>query len=146
MARNYTVSTRIKRPVEEVFKALVSADQQVRYFTDRSSGDLQEGQVVTWFWQQWGENQVAVVEVIPHRRIVLSIDSVEWEKTVDDSYEVRIVFELEALEDGSTRLSISEQGWKQDAAGIKASHQNCEGWTHMCACLKAYLEHGIDLR
>jgi hypothetical protein len=43
-------------------------------------------------------------------------------------------------------LSISEQGWKTDAPGIKGSLDNCGGWTHMAMCLKAYIEHGIDLR
>jgi len=50
------------------------------------------------------------------------------------------------LEDGATMLSISEEGWKTDAEGLKGSHDNCGGWTHMVMCLKAYIEHGIDLR
>ena len=43
-------------------------------------------------------------------------------------------------------LSISESGWKTDREGLKGSHDNCSGWTHMAMCLKAYLEHGLDLR
>ncbi len=46
----------------------------------------------------------------------------------------------------STMLSISEQGWLTDEAGLKGSHDNCSGWTHMALCLKAFVEHGIDLR
>ncbi|MDE0753961.1 MAG: hypothetical protein OSB26_04830 [Woeseiaceae bacterium] len=57
-----------------------------------------------------------------------------------------VVFEFEALDESSTRLSISEEGWKTNAAGLKASHDNCGGWMHMGTCLKAWMEHEIDLR
>jgi uncharacterized protein YndB with AHSA1/START domain len=77
--------------------------------------------------------------------IELALDSKEWEKTQSEAYEVLVIFEFEELEDG-TMLSISEQGWKTDAPGIKGSLDNCGGWTHMAMCLKAYIEHGIDLR
>ena len=88
---------------------------------------------------------VAVSKTKPAALIELAIDSREWDKTKDEAYEVLVIFEFEELEDG-TMLSISEQGWKTDADGLKASHDNCGGWTHMAMCLKAYIEHGIDLR
>lgn len=77
--------------------------------------------------------------------IELALDPKEWKKTQDDSYEVLVIFEFEEVE-GGTMLSISEKGWKTDAEGLKGSHDNCGGWTHMSMCLKAYLEHAIDLR
>ncbi len=42
--------------------------------------------------------------------------------------------------------SHSEEGWKTDEAGLKASHENCGGWSQTLTYLKAYIEHGIDLR
>ena len=48
--------------------------------------------------------------------------------------------------DGSTLLSISEAGWRTDKDGLRGSHDNCGGWTHIAMCMKAWLEHGIDLR
>ncbi len=74
------------------------------------------------------------------------MDSNEWHKTTGRSYDVVVTLEFEALDNGGTRLSISEAGWMTDAEGLKGSHDNCSGWTHMAMCLKAYLEHGIDLR
>ena len=65
---------------------------------------------------------------------------------MNESYPVKVIFEFEALDDGNTMLSISEEGWKTDADGLKGSHDNCGGWTHMAMCLKAWIEHGIDLR
>ena len=43
MSRNYTVSSRINRPVNEVFAAVVEHEQLVEVFHGRSSGNLAEG-------------------------------------------------------------------------------------------------------
>ena len=146
MTRNYTVRTKILRPVAEVFDAIVSSDKLCNYFTDRSSGDLKKGDEIRWRWNHYGENPVVVNEVIPNERIQLTLDAKKWKKTKNEAYDVTIIFEFEELEDGNTMLSISEEGWKTDADGLKGSHDNCSGWTHMANCLKAWIEHGIDLR
>lgn len=146
MARNYTVQTRIMRPIAEVFDSIVSKEKMMKYFVDGASEDLQEGATVKWRWNHYGESAVVVTTIEPNSLIVLTIDSHEWDKTKDESYDVAVIFELEELEEGGTLLSISEEGWKTDADGLKGSHDNCGGWMHMSLCLKAWLEHGIDLR
>jgi uncharacterized protein YndB with AHSA1/START domain len=145
VARNYTVQTKIKRPVADVFDAVVSSERMKKYFIDGASSDLVEGEEVTWRWDHYGQNPVTVRKVVENKLIELALDSREWDKTKDEAYEVLVIFEFEELDDG-TMLSISEQGWKTDADGLKGSHENCGGWTHMAMCLKAYIEHGIDLR
>ena len=146
MSRNYTVSTQIRKPVQEVFNAVVVSDVLNRYFTDKSSGDLKEGERIRWHWDHYGELSVVVKRIVENELIELTLDSKEWEKTTEDAYEVLVIFEFEARDDGSTRMSISEQGWRTDAEGLKGSHDNCSGWTHMAMCMKAWLEHGIDIR
>ena len=133
------------RPVADVFDAIVSSERMKKYFVNGASSDLIEGETVTWLWDHYGENPITVRKIVENELIELALDSREWEKTKDEAYEVLVIFELEELEDG-TMLSISEQGWKTDADGLKGSHDNCGGWTHMAMCLKAYIEHGIDLR
>jgi len=145
VSRNYTVQTKIKRPVADVFDAVVSSERMKNYFVDGASSDLIEGKEVTWRWDHYGENPVVVRKIVENELVELAIDSREWDKTKDEAYEVLVIFEFEELEDG-TMLSISEQGWKTDADGLKGSHDNCGGWTHMAMCIKAYIEHGIDLR
>jgi uncharacterized protein YndB with AHSA1/START domain len=145
MARNYTVSTRISKPVADVFDAVVSSDKLARYFASGSS-DLVEGTTVIWHWEGYGEAPVVVEKVVENQRIELTLDSKKWQKTKEDSYAVSIIFEFEALDDGGTMLSISEDGWKTDQEGLKASHDNCGGWQHMGLSLKVWIEHGIDLR
>ena len=45
MSRNYTVQTRIARPVADVFDAIVSSDRMKRYFVNGASSDLVEGKM-----------------------------------------------------------------------------------------------------
>ena len=146
MARNFTVSTRVARPIEEVFRAVTSSEILCRYFCERASGDLLPGTQVTWGWEHWGSYSVLVDKVIPNERIELVLDSKAWKKTTAVAYDVRVILEFSSLEDGGTLVSISEEGWRTDAEGLKGSHDNCGGWQHMLDCLKGYLEHEIDLR
>jgi len=146
MARNYTVSTKIQKPVADVFDAVVSSEKLCNFFTDKASGNLEQGREILWHWDHYGELPVVVDEVTANERIVLTLDSKTWEKTKSESYDVKIILEFEPLEDSHTMLSISEEGWKTDADGLKGSHDNCSGWTHMAMCLKGWIEHGIDLR
>jgi len=147
MARNYTVQTKILRPVADVFDAIVSSDRLCNYFTNQASGDLVEGAEIRWRWDHYDvELPVVVDKIISNELIELTLDSEVWKKTLTESYPVKVIFEFEALEDGNTMLSISEAGWKIDADGLKGSHDNCGGWTHMAMCLKGWIEHGIDLR
>ncbi|WP_223181498.1 hypothetical protein [Sphingopyxis sp. LK2115] len=51
-----------------------------------------------------------------------------------------------ALDDGRTLVEIAEEGWRENQGALKASYGHCEGWTQMLCALKAWLEHGINLR
>ena len=146
MARNYTVQTKIRRPVAEVFDAVVAKEKMLNYFVDGASDDLKEGATIRWHWNHYGENPVVVRKVVKNKLIELTLNSGEWDKTSGEAYDVSVIFEFEALDDDNTLLSISEDGWKTDADGLKGSHDNCGGWTHMAMCLKAWIEHDIDLR
>jgi uncharacterized protein YndB with AHSA1/START domain len=54
--------------------------------------------------------------------------------------------QFEPLEDGRTLVTIAEEGWRETPAGLKASYGNCEGWMQALCAMKAWLEHGINLR
>ncbi|MEQ1830381.1 MAG: SRPBCC domain-containing protein [Pirellula sp.] len=144
--RNYTVQTKIARPVSEVFEAVIDDRQLARYFVDKASGPLREGQEIVWHWGQWGDYPVIVKRIVRNERIELELDTVAWKKLTTGSYPVMVIMEFESLSETTTMISISEAGWLHDEPGYKASHENCGGWTHMSICLKAYLEHAIDLR
>jgi hypothetical protein len=41
---------------------------------------------------------------------------------------------------------VTEHGWRETQTGLNGSYGNCMGWTQMICALKAWLEHGINLR
>ena len=101
MARNYTVRTKILRPVADVFDAVVSSDKLCNYFTESASSDLEENAEVRWRWRHYDAELSVVVDRVDANKLVqLTLDSRGWKKTTDESYPVKVIFEFEALEDG----------------------------------------------
>jgi hypothetical protein len=47
-------------------------------------------------------------------------------------------------EKGRTVVRVFEAGWK--AAHVDGALENCGGWSEWLYGLKAYVQHGIDLR
>ena len=145
MAFQFKVAGRIARPVHEVFEAVVDPDQLSEFFTTGgATGRLESGATVTWDFADFpGAFPVHVVEVEPDRRIVL-----RWQASGSeaDPYETTVTLDFEALDDGRTLVTIAEEGWRDGAQGQEASYGNCQGWSQMMCCMKAWLEHGINLR
>ena len=146
MELTFKVAARIAKPVAEVFEAVVNPSQLSRYFTTGGAkGRIEPGATVYWDFHDFpGAFPVSVVEVEPERRIVLRWAASEGAPA--DGYETTVTMSFEPLEDGRTLVSISEEGWRQTEAGLKASYGNCQGWMQMLCALKAYLEYGINLR
>lgn len=147
MDLKFTVSGRIAKPVHEVFEAVADPNKLSGYFTTGGAeGRLETGATVTWDFQDFpGAFPVKVVRVEKDKEIVL-----QWEAAPDDDaagrYDTTVTMRFEALEDGRTLVSIAEEGFRDNATGRKSSYDNCEGWTGMLAAMKAFLEHGINLR
>lgn len=141
MELKFRVAGRVARSVEDVFDAIVDPDKLSGYFTTGGAkGRLKAGATVTWDFHDFpGAFPVRVIEVEKNQKIVLNWDA-------DNGGETRVTMVFTALEDGRTLLQISEEGWTENQEGLKASYGNCEGWTGMLCALKAYLEHGINLR
>ena len=98
MARNYTVQTKIFAPAADVFDAIVSREKLCHYFTDEASSDLVVGAEVKWRWKHYHATLPVVVnKVVPNELIELTINSRAWEKTAEEEYDVRVIFELESL-------------------------------------------------
>ena len=63
-----------------------------------------------------------------------------------DNQELLVEMTLTTKENNSTLVSISEKSRNNDVAGLKWLSGNSFGWSNFLACLKAYLEYGINLR
>jgi len=54
--------------------------------------------------------------------------------------------EFEPKDDYRTLVTIAEEGWRQTERGLQGSYGNCQGWAQMLCAMKAWVEHGINLR
>ena len=141
MERSFEVQLKIRKPVGEVFEAVVDPKKLSGYFTKTASARLAPGATVMWSFPEFeGEFPVKVREVVKDERIVL-----EWESQ-EGGYDTRIEMAFKPLDGGDTMVQIRESGWPDTPMGVKSSYDNCGGWMHMSCCLKAYLEYGINLR
>jgi uncharacterized protein YndB with AHSA1/START domain len=142
MELKFQVQARIAKPVADVFDGVYNPKHLSGYFTKASDGPLAEGTTVHWeFAEAPGAFPVWVTRVVPSKQIVL-----EWQAGDDPTRRNRVEMTFEALDPGATLVKISESGWPDTQKGLDASYGNCMGWSQMLACMKAYLDHGINLR
>lgn len=155
MELKFKVAARIARPVSEVFEAVANPTELSRYFTTGGAkGRLEPGATVTWDFHDFpGAFPVWVTEVEPERRIVLQWEANEGSPADGEDlaaasagYRTTVTMTFEALEEGRTLVTIAEEGWRETEAGLRASYGNCGGWMQMLCALKAYKEHGVNLR
>jgi uncharacterized protein YndB with AHSA1/START domain len=140
MELKFQVQLKIRKPVAEVFDAVVNPRKLSGYFLQEAGGPLVEGATVKWKFAEVAEAfDVVVRRVVKNERIVF-----EWPAAGGYSTKVEMVFK--PLDAADTMVQISEQGWPEDAKNLQASYGNAGGWMHMMACMKAYLEYGINLR
>jgi uncharacterized protein YndB with AHSA1/START domain len=133
------VQERVLRPVGEVFRAIVDPKEMSGYFITGASGPMKAGTTVTWEFADVGARvPVDVVEVDENRRIV-------YESTATGP-RTRVTITLTAVDPGTTQVAIREAGWPLDVEGVRRAQGQTAGWTYFLCCLKAYLQHGINLR
>ncbi len=154
----FQVQTKINKPVDQVFDAVYNPTKLSCYFTTAgSSGPLKEGSTVQWSFEKGHCDKVSVPvtveKAIPNQLIRFKWDASDGEydaKTGEfpkpAGYQNTVEMIFEALDRNETLVRIIEGSWRQTPEGLKASYQNCQGWTHMSSCLKAYLEYDINLR
>ena len=91
---------------------------------------------MTWDFHDFpGAFPVKVVDVVPNKRIVLNWgagdDAPEGEKLPD--HDTTVTMEFEALEDGRTLVSISEEGWRETAKGLEERLRQLRGLDRRCS-------------
>ena len=123
----------------EVFEAIVDPAQMSNYFISRGSGKLEEGKVIMWRFPEFNSEFPVRVARIEKDSFV----SFRWES---DGIDLLVEMTLTARGTGSTVVRITEKSRELDEAGLKWLQGNTAGWANFLACLKAYLEYGINLR
>ena len=144
MDPNYKVWMIVDRPVHEVFEAVADPKELSSYFTTGgASARLEAGKTVTWDFHDYpGAFPVHVKDVVPDERIMF-----EWQGDEPGAKrDISVTMTFTSVEDGRTKVEVAETGWSDSDAGVKASYGNCMGWSQMLAALKAWKDHGINLR
>jgi len=129
----------ILKPVNEVFEGVVDPAKMSNYFISESNGRMESGRELTWRFPEFDMDIHIRVDRIEQDKYI----SFYWEDTGE---ELLVEITLTPAGDSATVVTITEKGKSNDEAGIEWLKRNTEGWTNFLACLKAYLEYGINLR
>jgi uncharacterized protein YndB with AHSA1/START domain len=130
----------IRKPVREVFEALVNPDITTKFWFTKSNGRVEEGKTLEWRWEMYDlTERVKVRSVKKDQLISLAFPGEKMESLVEINFSAR--------DDGNTFVSVVNKNWDMaDPAVIDHVVGATEGWTLVLAAMKALLEHGIALR
>jgi len=126
----------IQKPIEEVFEGIVNPAKMCKYFISESNGRMDAGKDLLWKFPEFPDfYPITNIKVVKPQMI-----SYVW----DPDTVVNIT--LESLEDKSTLVRVNEKGKEMNEENLKWVIENSGGWANFLACIKAYLEYGIELR
>jgi uncharacterized protein YndB with AHSA1/START domain len=128
----------IQKPIEEVFEGIVNPEKMTKYFISESSGRLETGKELIWKFPEFPDEYLVKGIKIETNRSV----SFVW----DEEEETIVSITLEAQPDKSTVVKVTTDGKTNNEDNLKWVIGNTEGWANFLACMKAYLEYGIQLR
>jgi uncharacterized protein YndB with AHSA1/START domain len=128
----------IRKPVAEVFEAIVNPETTTKFWFTKSSGRLEAGKTVRWEWEMYNvSTEVTVKAIEPNERILIEWQGYSGPTTVE--------WKFVALKDG-TFVRVTESGWTGNGDElVKYATDSTQGFSLMLAGLKAYLEHNIEL-
>lgn len=129
----------LQRLPQEVFEAIVDPAKMKNYFISESTGRMEQGKQITWRFPEFEMNVPVRVDIIEKDKYI----SFYWPG--EKNRELLVEITLAPFND-STIVTVTEKSMENDEAGIKWLKGNTEGWANFLACLKAYLEYGINLR
>jgi uncharacterized protein YndB with AHSA1/START domain len=129
----------VAKPVDDVFDAIIDPARMSNYFISQSTGKMEEGERLHWRFPEFDMDVPIRVGKIKENKYV----SYYWE---NDGKELLVEITLTPAHNNTTIVTVTEKEMENDEAGIKWLKGNTEGWANFLACLKAYLEYGINLR
>lgn len=130
----------IGKPSGQVFEAIVDPDIMKNYFISKGTARLEAGTTVYWQFPEFPfDSPVRVLAVEPPRLVRFC-----WDASTGE--ELTVTITLTPRHDGSTVVRVTEMGMADDAAGRAWLVGNTEGWANFLACLKAWMEYGVNLR
>ncbi len=135
-------SLKIQKPVHEVFEAIVDPSKMSNYFISKSTGRMEEEKTLTWQFPEFDMEFPVRIKKIEEDKYI----SFFWNDWEDNSINTLVEITLEPKNGEETLVKVTEGSRENNEAGMKWLKGNTEGWANFLACLKAYLEYGINLR
>jgi len=129
----------IRKPSEEVFRALVDPAITSRFWFTKGSAPLEAGTQVRWDWEMYGASvTVEVKELEENKRILF-----EWNGPANPSF---VEWDLAPRGRDQTFVKVRNWGFAGGTDKIVADAiGSAGGFSFVLAALKAFLEHGIEL-
>jgi uncharacterized protein YndB with AHSA1/START domain len=133
------VAIQILKPANTVYEAIIDPKHMTNYFISKSTGKMEASKTLTWKFPEFEIEFPIHVEKLKQDKYI----SYRWDS---DGEKLLVEMTLEPARDDATVVTITEKSRENDEAGIKWAIGNTGGWANFLACLKAYLEYGINLR
>ena len=128
----------IQKRIEEVFEGIVDPEKMTKYFISESSGRMETGKELFWKFPEFPD-EYPVKEIKIETNCSVSFVWYEEAETI-------VNITLEAQPDNSTVVKVTTDGKPYNDDNLNWVIGNTEGWANFLACMKAYLEYGIQLR
>ncbi|TPI17349.1 SRPBCC family protein [Mesorhizobium sp. B4-1-1] len=127
----------IRRPVADVFEAIIDPAITTKFWFTHSSGRLDEGKTVEWEWRMYGVSaRVEVSEIVPDEKIVM-----QWSDPP-----TTVVWTFTKMPDEATFLEVRNFGFAGSAdEQVKQAVDSTGGFSLVLAGAKAWLEQGLTL-
>jgi uncharacterized protein YndB with AHSA1/START domain len=127
----------IRRPVAEVFEAIVDPAVTTNFWFTHSSGRLDEGKPVEWEWRMYGVSTTATVsEIVPNEKIVM-----QWSDPP-----TTVVWTFTDLTGETTFLEVRNFGFAGSGdEQVRQAVDSTGGFSLVLAGAKAWLEQGLTL-
>ena len=129
----------IRKPVAQVFEALVDPSITSRFWFSKGSDRLEVGKRVRWDWEMYGHHtEVNVKEFDEQKRILI-----EWNGPTNPSF---VEWTFQAKDDGRTFVIVKNWGFGGGDANktMTEAINSTGGFSFVLAAMKVFLEHGIE--
>jgi uncharacterized protein YndB with AHSA1/START domain len=128
----------IRKPVRQVFEALVDPAITSRFWFSKSSGRLEMGKQIRWDWEMYGHHtNIDVKAIETNQRILIKWNGPENPSLVEWTFEDK----------GNDTTFVVVKNWGftgTDDKVVAEAIDSTGGFTFVLAALKVFLEHAIE--
>lgn len=128
----------IRKPVAQVFEALVDPAITSRFWFSKGSDRLEAGKQVRWDWEMYGVFAAVNVKAVEENRRIL----IEWD---GPDHPTSVEWRFEPRGEDRTFVTVKNWGFSGDTEKVVAEAlDSTGGFNLLLAGLKVFLEHGIE--